>query len=53
VPPIIEVNVRSAVPNADLWRRIEALKHQPAKIANSTKQFEYDRGQPLQLPHKK
>jgi hypothetical protein len=52
-PQIIGVNVTSAAPDSDLWKRIEALKQQPAKIANSTKQFEYDPDQPLQLPHKK
>lgn len=53
VPPSIEVNVSSAVPNDDLWKRIKALKQQPAKIADSSKQFEYDPDQPLELPRKK
>jgi hypothetical protein len=52
-PQIIGVNVTSATPDADLWKRIETLKQQPAKIANSFKQFDYDPDQPLQLPHKK
>jgi hypothetical protein len=53
VPPIIEVNVTSAVLDDDLWKRIEALKQQPVKPLNSSKQFEYDPDQPLQLPRKK
>ena len=53
VPPIIEVDVSSAVPDDDLWKRIEALKQQPAKITNSSKPFEYDPDQPLHLPRKK
>jgi hypothetical protein len=53
VPPIVEVNVTSAALDANLWKRIEALKKQPAKIANSSKQFQYDPDQPLQLSRKK
>ncbi len=52
VAPSIEVNVSSAVPHDDLWKRIEVLKQQPAKIANFSKQFEYDPDQPLHLPRK-
>jgi hypothetical protein len=52
VTPTIEVNVAAATPDADLWKRIEALKQQPAKPLNSSKQFEYDPDQPLQLPRK-
>ncbi len=53
VLPSIELRVNSAAPDDDLWKRIEALKQQPAKIANSSKQFEYDPDQPLQLPQRK
>jgi hypothetical protein len=53
VTPSIEVNVNSTVPDDDLWKRIEALKPQPAKSENSPKQIEYDPDEPLQLPHKK
>jgi hypothetical protein len=51
--PTVGVNVTSAAPDADLRKRIEALKQRPAKPENSSKQFIYDRDQPLQLPHKK
>lgn len=52
VPTSIEVNVSSAVPDNDLWKRIEALKHRPAKNAQPSKQFEYDPDQPLHLHRK-
>jgi hypothetical protein len=51
--PTVGVNVTSAAPDADIWKRIEALKQQPAKPENSSKQFIYDPDRPLQLPHKK
>jgi hypothetical protein len=53
VPTSVEVNVASAVPDDDPWKRIELLKHQPAKSVQPSKQFEYDPSQPLQLPRKK
>ncbi len=52
-PASVEVNVNSAVQDNDLWKRIEVLKRRPAKNAQRSKQFEYDPGQPLQLPRKK
>jgi hypothetical protein len=52
VPTSVDVNVSSAVPDNDLWKRIEALKHRPAKNAQPSKQFEYDPDQPLHLHRK-
>ena len=52
VPASIEVNVSSAVPDNDLWKRIEALKQRPAKRAQPSRQFEYDPDQPLDLRRK-
>jgi len=45
----INVNVTSAVPDDDVWRRIEELKQRPAKSVQPPKQFEYDPDQPLHL----
>jgi hypothetical protein len=52
MPASVEENLSSAVPDNDLWKRIEALKHRPAKNAQPTKQFEYDPDQPLHLHRK-
>jgi len=49
----IEVNVTSAIPDDDVWKRIEALKRRPAKSERPSKQFEYDPDQPLHLPREK
>lgn len=49
----INVNVTSAVPDDDVWRRIEELKQRPAKSVQPPKQFEYDPDQPLHLSGKK
>ncbi len=49
----IDVNVTSAIPNNDVWNRIEALKQRPAKSVKPIKHFEYDPDQPLHLSREK
>ena len=52
VPVNIRVNIERTVSDDDLRKRIDALKQQPAKTAQTSKQFDYDPDQPLQLPRK-
>jgi hypothetical protein len=49
----VGVNVSTAVPDNDLWKRIDALKQRPAKRVHPSTQFEYDPDQPLHLPREK
>ena len=52
VPVNIRVNIDRAVSDGDLRKRIDALKQQVPKTAQTSKQFDYDPDQPLQFPRK-
>jgi hypothetical protein len=51
-PASVDVNVSSAVPDNDLRKRIEAIKQRPVNSAQTSKLFEYDPDQPLDLRRK-
>jgi hypothetical protein len=53
VPANISVNISSYVSDDDLRKRIEAIKQRPVNRVQTSKQFEYDPDQPLDLHREK